>query len=232
MSGELYSVANLREASARMKDMCNKFDIVSDNILWTTSLPLEEQFMLDDVKKEFMKKTLNSDLDYSLIVNKYRSLKDFYSRKDVIKRGLDEFGFNPLNSEKYDFNLTLEEAVPYYMGYTVQEVEEFCRNFESSENLFQNYLVELRGKYKGDLGSLVGKNIEDYRERATSYKQGVEAFADCVKSHMSTDTMQVAMNNFYKTFNSYVDKIKQNTGVQNIDDNQVNENDELNSLSR
>ncbi len=232
MSEIFCSTANLRDASARMKEMCNKLDVLSDNIFWTTSLPLEEQFMLQDVKKEFMQKALNSDVNYSLIVDKYRSLKDFYSRKDVIKRGLDEFGFDPLNSENYDFNLTLEEAVPYYMGYTVQEVEDFCRNVDYSDKLFQDYVLELRGKYNGDLGSLVGKNIEDYRNSARSYEQGVKAFADCVKSYMSTDSMQVAMNNFSKTFNSCIERIKQHNNIQNIDGNQVNENDDLNSLSR
>ena len=156
---------DFKRIGEEIKQVAGHFDVLSENIQWQNNLKPYETAMLSDVKKDFMLKEFNGNVDELNRISKlslgYSELADYYEHNSERDRMLQSSG--SIVESKYDCNLTLAEAVPQYLGCSYEEAVSAYSIMNEANKKYDYYVASIRNNYKGSLGAVVGKSDEEYK---------------------------------------------------------------------
>ena len=212
--GKVYFDENdLRRIGEEMKQAADYFGMVADNVQWKVDLKPYETIMISDVKNDFMLKEFNGNADelkrVSTLSLGYSDLAYYYQHKAERDRIYNSIGL--IVESKYDCNLTLEEAVPKYLGCSLEEAVSAYNIMNEVSKKYDYYEASIRNNYKGSLGEIVGKSDEEYKkaypEEKTTFSE--EAAADFKNALSKYKPSEEAMSKL-QSFEDYANNISNN----------------------
>ena len=176
----------IRAYGDSLLEVANNMDVSVKNATWEMRLPLSEQLMIEDAKREYEMKVLGVDsaeyARYQTISSTSLELEQFYDEEAESLRRMGEYASMPISGPSFDISLSKEEAYKRYLGCD----REYGLKVESAVYAAQHkaimYEKGIREQYSGDLAAQLGKNKEEYEERARKYQAGLEDLNEAVKA--------------------------------------------------
>ena len=197
----------LREVGESIKKAADYFDLKTDNMQWKLFLPRSQALMVEDEQHDFQRNLLGLDektyMHYCAISSLYSNLSSFYDGEAEMIRREQSHGINRVYIP-YDPNLTLEEACLKYAKCDKETAVKIYRLVSDAEHKGELHVKEIRENYQGDLATQLGKNAEEYEQRAVAEAEAFAKAAAVLKESEFYKKMEGRYNNVGTTMESYL----------------------------
>ena len=202
---------NVLKANAEMfANLANYWDVST----WEMGLPISEQLMMADAKKEYEMKVLGVDEqtygEYKNVAKVLAKWENFDGETVKRLRRLAAVGASSPSEEEFDITISKEEAYDRYLGCDRESGLKIRSLMVSAKDQSLEYEKGVREQYNGDLAAQLGKNKEEYAAKAQDYVEELRAATQRFQESEAGKTMAEAITNSAATgpVQEYVEELK------------------------